>query len=324
MDVWPLFFWGPPMLHDWSGPQEIRGKQGGGSRSLLSGSCSRRCINSSLKPSDADCWVTFAQELRTRPPPTVGSKQKRPGAKGPPEFAPESPSKRGVFGSHIFSKESEGKGTLKICEFWGRHSGGHLLGRPLFLLPIQGSKSPNREKVVLGSKNSRFPIASEKGDLSQRKTFSLWSPVATRRFCDSKRPFLSCWEMGVFLTPEPSFPGFGDFDPCKGRTRWQHKNPLKGSKGHTQKGRTLKTPWNSLRIPWKHPEDFLKFMTFTTFSLCPLWACPLHLSKPHKHILEDAAFLLTVGSFLLTVERFYLQSTILAFLPTAGSFCLQL
>ena len=34
----------------------------------------------------------------------------------------------------------------------------------------------------------------------------------------------------------------------------------------------------------------------------------------------DAAFLLAVGSFLLTVELFYLQLTILAFLPTVGAF----
>ena len=32
-----------------------------------------------------------------------GSEQKRPGAKGPPEFVPESPLQKGVFGSHIFS-----------------------------------------------------------------------------------------------------------------------------------------------------------------------------------------------------------------------------
>ena len=36
----------------------------------------------------------------------------------------------------------------------------------------------------------------------------------------------------------------------------------------------------------------------------------------------DAAFLLTVGSFLLTVELFYLQSTFLAFSPTVGAFLL--
>ena len=34
----------------------------------------------------------------------------------------------------------------------------------------------------------------------------------------------------------------------------------------------------------------------------------------------DAAFLLTVGSFLLTVKLSYLQLTILAFLLTAGVF----
>ena len=37
-------------------------------------------------------------------------------------------------------------------------------------------------------------------------------------------------------------------------------------------------------------------------------------------ISKDLAFLLTVGSFLLTVELFYLQLTILAFLLTVGAF----
>ena len=37
--------------------------------------------------------------------PQIGSKQKRSGAKGPPEFVPESPLHKGVFGSHLFSKE---------------------------------------------------------------------------------------------------------------------------------------------------------------------------------------------------------------------------
>ena len=37
--------------------------------------------------------------------PKIGSEQKRPGANWPPEFAPESPLQKGVFGSHIFSKE---------------------------------------------------------------------------------------------------------------------------------------------------------------------------------------------------------------------------
>ena len=34
-----------------------------------------------------------------------GSEQKCPGANRPPEFVPESPLQKGVFGSHIFSKE---------------------------------------------------------------------------------------------------------------------------------------------------------------------------------------------------------------------------
>ena len=34
-----------------------------------------------------------------------GSEQKRPGANRPPEFVPESPLQKGVFGSHIISKQ---------------------------------------------------------------------------------------------------------------------------------------------------------------------------------------------------------------------------
>ena len=41
------------------------------------------------------------------------------------------------------------------------------------------------------------------------------------------------------------------------------------------------------------------------------------------HKMRDAAFLLTVGSFLLTVELFYLQLTNLAFLLTIGGFLLK-
>ena len=42
---------------------------------------------------------------------------------------------------------------------------------------------------------------------------------------------------------------------------------LKGPKGHTRKGHREKLPENTLKTP------------FSTFSLCPLWVCPLHLSK---------------------------------------------
>ena len=38
-------------------------------------------------------------------PTNFGSEQKRPGANRPPEFVPESLLQKGVFGSHIFSKE---------------------------------------------------------------------------------------------------------------------------------------------------------------------------------------------------------------------------
>ena len=62
----------------------------------------------------------------------LGSEQKRPGANRPPEFVPESPLQKGVFGSHIFSPRNYRENAhSKSANFEGRHSGGHLLGRPL-------------------------------------------------------------------------------------------------------------------------------------------------------------------------------------------------
>ena len=48
-----------------------------------------------------------------------------------------------------------------------------------------------------------------------------------------------------------------------------------------------------------------------------------YCSHRHDYNLKDAAFLLTVGSFLLTVELFHLQLTILSLFPTVGAFNLQ-
>ena len=70
----------------------------------------------------------------------------------------------------------------------------------------------------------------------------------------------------------------------------------------------------------------------------PFYHCFKEVQKPFRHasvfktrvstracpVLKDAAFLLAVGRFLLTVELFYLQLTILVFLLTIGVFFLQL
>ena len=107
-------------------------------------------------------WKNISRHaLRARPPPlkrgsriewkspqkTIGSKQKRPGAKGPPEIGPESPLQKGVFGSHIFSKESEGKRTLKICKFWGKALWGPL-ARPapfVYFRDKHGNNDPKKK-----------------------------------------------------------------------------------------------------------------------------------------------------------------------------------
>ena len=78
----------------------------------------------------------------------------------------------------------------------------------------------------------------------------------------------------------------------------------------------------------------LVFDRFCTFSLVfTLFGLSVSvLGRPFSHFFAPAIreqkrhireVLLTVGSFLLTVELFYLQLTILAFLLTVGAFCLQ-
>ena len=63
------------------------------------------------------------------PPP--GSEQKRPGANRPPEFVPESPLQKGSLGVIFSPRNYRENAHSKSANFEGRHSGGHLLGRPL-------------------------------------------------------------------------------------------------------------------------------------------------------------------------------------------------
>ena len=73
---------------------------------------------------------------------------------------------------------------------------------------------------------------------------------------------------------------------------------------------------NALKTPWKHPEKswnsqkipentpktpwkILKFMTFNTFSRCPLWVCPLHLPNFPKNANQPDIFLHYVFFFFL-------------------------
>ena len=56
---------------------------------------------------------------------------------------------------------------------------------------------------------------------------------------------------------------------------YENRGEKKSLEPNTPGENTLKPPATS----WKHPENALKFMTFSTFSLCPLWSCPLHPSN---------------------------------------------
>ena len=98
--------------------------------------------------------------------------------------------------------------------------------------PLQGSKSPKSNKEGFGVKKLPFPSVPEMGALSQKSPFSLWSPVEKWGFFDLKAPMSGTLGNGSFLTPKPSFPDFGDFDPC---TLSQPLKPLLGEKNRRTK-----------------------------------------------------------------------------------------
>ena len=77
-----------------------------------------------------------------------------------------------------------------------------------------GSKSPKPGKEDFGVKKLPFPIASEKGALSRKIPIFLVEPCREMGIFRPKAPFSEAMGNGSFLTPKPSFPGFGDFDPC--------------------------------------------------------------------------------------------------------------
>ena len=83
--------------------------------------------------------------------------------------------------------------------------------------PYRGQKLQNREKRVSESKKPLFPPNPRKGVSSQIIPISIQDTTGKWGFFDSRRPFLG-WGKRVFLTPKPSFPDFGVFDPCKGQT----------------------------------------------------------------------------------------------------------
>ena len=79
---------------------------------------------------------------------------------------------------------------------------------------VQGSKSPKSGKEGFGVKKLPFPIASEKGALSRKIPISLQGSTRKMGIFRLKAPFSEAMGNGSFLTPKPSFPDFGDFDPC--------------------------------------------------------------------------------------------------------------
>ena len=76
----------------------------------------------------------------------------------------------------------------------------------------RGQNPPNREQWVLEAKTPHFP--SQRAFRVKKSPFSLWRPALYRNGAFLTRNALS-WG---FSNPKPSFPNFGVFDTCTGRT----------------------------------------------------------------------------------------------------------
>ena len=99
-----------------------------------------------------------------------------------------------------------GKSTwAEKSEWWPLRSGSCFHAHPRERVrPPTRVKIPKSEKRGFRVKKLPFPSGPEKGRFESTKSlFSLWSPVETWGFFDSKRSFLGCWEMGVFRPRNP-------------------------------------------------------------------------------------------------------------------------
>ena len=89
----------------------------------------------------------------------------------------------------------------------------------------RGQKPQNRGKRVSESKNPIFPLIPEKGVSSPKIPIFHVVPCRAMGIFWLETPFSGVTGNGVFfLTLKPSFPDFGVFDPCTGRTDSQTIN----------------------------------------------------------------------------------------------------
>ena len=113
--------------------------------------------------------------------------------------------------------------------------------------PPTGVRITKSGNEGFGVKKLPFPSAPEKGALSQK--FPHFPCGALYRNGDllTQSALFWHWEMGLFgtfLTPKPSFPDFGDFDPFRGRTRSQPRREKQAGAGadiHDLKAQTSVT-----------------------------------------------------------------------------------
>ena len=78
------------------------------------------------------------------------------------------------------------------------------------------------------------------GALSQKIPIFLVEPCREMGIVWLKAPIFGALGNGSFLTPKPSFPHFGDFDPCGGGGRFRtFQKPFRDPFGDLQKPPTV-------------------------------------------------------------------------------------
>ena len=95
-----------------------------------------------------------------------------------------------------------------------------------------GVKIPKIGKRVFRGPKTPISHRLRKGALSRKIPIFLVEPCTEMGIVRLKAPFSEAMGNGSFWTPKPSFPDFGDFDPCAVPTLSQFLSSISGKEKH--------------------------------------------------------------------------------------------
>ena len=113
---------------------------------------------------------------------TIGSEQKRPGANRPPEFVPESPSKKGSLGVIFSPRNYRENAHSKSANFEGRHWG--PLARPAPFVYFRNNRKKRKTE-----QNGKKERNTKTGDNAKTiKSTAVWDLIPDHPEGKQKQP----------------------------------------------------------------------------------------------------------------------------------------